>query len=225
LTGSRWLSDRGAAGGLGELRAAVFTALLNGRPVQALLPAGMPATAGPTGPAGAPAPPVSGTIHLTMPLSAWTGQSEKAAEAAGYGPVSAATGRALAAALAASPATRWCLTLTSPAGQALAHACAPRGHSPPPDPAAAAAWASDLTRHMQYLTRTDCTHLRAEPRYRPSAKLSHLIRVRQRRCCFPGCRRPATRADLDHTIPYDQGGRTCECGLAPACVPKSSTIR
>jgi HNH endonuclease len=33
----------------------------------------------------------------------------------------------------------------------------------------------------------------------------------------PYCRRPATRCDLDHTIPYDQGGRTCECNLAPLC--------
>jgi len=25
------------------------------------------------------------------------------------------------------------------------------------------------------------------------------------------------RCDDDHTIPYDQGGRTCECNLYPLC--------
>jgi hypothetical protein len=43
------------------------------------------------------------------------------------------------------------------------------------------------------------------------------VQVRQRRCSHPGCRRPAARCDLDHTIPFDQGGRTCECNLAPLC--------
>jgi HNH endonuclease len=44
-----------------------------------------------------------------------------------------------------------------------------------------------------------------------------VIGVRQRTCSFPGCRRPAARCDQDHTVPYDQGGRTCECNLAPLC--------
>ena len=28
---------------------------------------------------------------------------------------------------------------------------------------------------------------------------------------------PAIRCDEDHTLPYDQGGRTCECNLALLC--------
>jgi len=47
--------------------------------------------------------------------------------------------------------------------------------------------------------------------------LRHVVRVRQRTCSFPGCRRPAARCDQDHTVPHDQGGRTCECNLAPLC--------
>ena len=62
-----------------------------------------------------------------------------------------------------------------------------------------------------------CTHTRETAGYRPSEKLRHLIKIRDRRCSFPGCRRPATRCDDDHTIAYDQGGRTCECNLAPLC--------
>ena len=36
-------------------------------------------------------------------------------------------------------------------------------------------------------------------------------------CSARGCRQPAARCDLDHTVPYEQGGRTCECNLAPLC--------
>jgi hypothetical protein len=55
------------------------------------------------------------------------------------------------------------------------------------------------------------------PGYRPPRTLRHLIAVRQRTCGFPGCRRPATRCDDDHTIPWDQGGPTCACNLSPLC--------
>ena len=31
------------------------------------------------------------------------------------------------------------------------------------------------------------------------------------------CRQPAWRADLDHTIPWDQHGPTCSCNLGGRC--------
>jgi hypothetical protein len=62
-----------------------------------------------------------------------------------------------------------------------------------------------------------CAHARETRGYRPSETLRHLITIRDRRCSFPGCRRPAARCDDDHTIAYDQGGRTCECNLSPLC--------
>ena len=62
-----------------------------------------------------------------------------------------------------------------------------------------------------------CTHARETRSYRPSAALRHLIKIRDRRCSAPGLRRPAVRCDDDHTIAYDQGGRTCECNLSPLC--------
>jgi hypothetical protein len=55
------------------------------------------------------------------------------------------------------------------------------------------------------------------PRYRPPAALRRLIEQRDRRCCFPGCRRPARHCDADHTVPYHQGGATCPCNLALLC--------
>jgi hypothetical protein len=44
-----------------------------------------------------------------------------------------------------------------------------------------------------------------------------LVKTRNPRCTFPGCRRPAVTCDDDHTLAWLQGGRTCECNLAPLC--------
>ncbi len=65
--------------------------------------------------------------------------------------------------------------------------------------------------------RGPCDHARAEDRYRPSRTLRHLVNARNTTCTAPGCGRRATRCDLDHTDPHDQGGRTCECNLSPLC--------
>ena len=173
---------------------------------------GSAAGCGPGAGAGGPRP--GGTIHLTMPLAALAGLSDAAGEIAGYGPLTACDSRGLAARIAAGPAARWCLTLTGPGGQALGHACARTG------PAAGQpvlAWAAGLRPAIRRLEHAACRHHRESPRYRPPPALAHLVRIRQRQCCFPGCRRAAARCDLDHTIPYDQGGRTCECNLAPLC--------
>ena len=65
--------------------------------------------------------------------------------------------------------------------------------------------------------RGPCPHNSAEDRYRPSRKLQHLVRARNGTCAAPGCGRSAASCDLDHTDPHHQGGRTCECNLAPLC--------
>jgi len=62
-----------------------------------------------------------------------------------------------------------------------------------------------------------CTHRRETSAYRPSPALRHLINIRDRTCFFPLCRRPAVRCDHDHTVPFGQGGRTCECNIGPGC--------
>ncbi|GAA4685714.1 HNH endonuclease signature motif containing protein [Nocardioides nanhaiensis] len=48
-------------------------------------------------------------------------------------------------------------------------------------------------------------------------------RIKQRsrwtdpRCVYPHCNRPGDRCDCDHLKPYEQGGATCTCNLAPLC--------
>ena len=44
-----------------------------------------------------------------------------------------------------------------------------------------------------------------EPHYRPSHKLAEFVRCRDQTCRYPGCTKPATTADIDHTIPYPYG--------------------
>jgi hypothetical protein len=55
-----------------------------------------------------------------------------------------------------------------------------------------------------------------EPRYRPSTALDEFVRMRDLTCRAPGCDRPATVADIDHTTPYP-GGHTHPGGLKCYC--------
>ena len=59
-------------------------------------------------------------------------------------------------------------------------------------------------------------------RYQPSAALERAIRCRDLTCRFPGCSRPATHCDIDHTIPFNHdnpavGGATVESNLKCLC--------
>ncbi len=239
---ARALQDAGAAGSLDQLRAAVFSALLAGRDPESLIPAPDPDAAGqgaaPCGPGGPGWPagnspaagpgsasggvPVgglaalTGSVHLTLPAATWAGVADLPGEAAGIGPLDAWTSRDLAARLAAGGSlTRWSVTLLRPDGTAAAHARARAGPGPPGDLAGHRAWLTRL--RFTWLEPGTCSHASQATGYRPPSLLSHLVRARNRTCGYPGCRRPAAGCDLDHTIPYEQGGRTCPCNVAPLC--------
>jgi hypothetical protein len=178
--------------------------------------------------------PLAGSVNLTMPLATWLGLTDSPGHAAGFGPLDASDSRALGQALAARPDTKWCLTVTGPDGQPVAHGCARARPSPrrrrraasgsrdrpavgsrdgPGEQAQDAVWTFTLTR----LDRSECDHTWETPAYEPSAGLRHLVRIRHLTCMFPGCRRPAAQCDADHTLAYDRGGRSCLCNLAPLC--------
>ena len=124
--------------------------------------------------------------------------------------------------------------MLNPDGTAAAHGCLPGRHPPPglhnltitPGPAPGPApppgtspqdWISALGAQLTPVSRGTCTHEHAEPGYRPSRKLRHLVWARNDHCTAPGCGRPAVRCDLDHTLAWEHGGITCECDLAPLC--------
>jgi hypothetical protein len=237
---ARALKRAGRPGSLDQIRAGVFLALLSGQSPADLLAAAGPAAAGPAaGPAAGAADPgaglvrwppgLTGTINLTMPLTTWLGIADGPGVIAGHGPADAWAGRQIAAAIAAGQAGRYCVTVTTGAGQPLGHACAttppppragPAGHGPPGPggtgpPGDITGWLAGLK--IGPLAAAPCDHRHETPGYRPGRRLEHLVKIRNPACTAPGCRRPATRSDLDHITPYDQGGRTCECNLHTPC--------
>lgn len=57
----------------------------------------------------------------------------------------------------------------------------------------------------------------AECGYRASQRLGDFVRCRDLTCRFPGCDRAAIRCDLDHTIPFGEGGFTHASNLKCLC--------
>jgi Domain of unknown function (DUF222) len=153
-------------------------------------------------------PSLAALITITVPLGTVQGLSEEPGNADGFGPLDAETARDLLAAGARNPRTRWCITAVAPDGTAAAHACAPGARHGPPDPRALI---------YSNVIRGPCHHAQAQRTYRPSRKLRHLVNARNTTCTAPGCSQPAARCDLDHTDPWEHGGPTCACNLAPLC--------
>ena len=252
------------------------------------------------------------------------GFSDVPGEVAAFGPLDADVTRNLVGAAGLHPATRWCVTVVDPDGQAVGHGCARRKHSPPtsspagdsdppgdrpggndrpsgggnrpgggdppggndrpsgggnrpgggdppggndrpsgggnrpgggngaprngggngpprngggerrpeggsgksaPDPPSALhglnlqarTFIQQLGVKITPLAVGTCDHRNEEQGYQLSRRLRHLIAARTMYCSAPGCRRPATRCDFDHTIAYEAGGRSCECNVRPLC--------
>ena len=60
--------------------------------------------------------------------------------------------------------------------------------------------------------------------YEVPDRIAEPVALRDVSCVFPWCARPARRlkpdehpCDNDHPVPYDQGGPTCSCQIAPLC--------
>ena len=57
----------------------------------------------------------------------------------------------------------------------------------------------------------------AEPRYIPSGRLAEFVRCRNLTCRAPGCDEPAIHCDIDHSIPYADGGPAHPSNLKCVC--------
>ena len=53
--------------------------------------------------------------------------------------------------------------------------------------------------------------------YIPSQQLVDFLMARDRTCRFPGCAQPGNRTDIDHAIPWDEGGETSPENLGLLC--------
>jgi hypothetical protein len=162
---------------------------------------------------------------LVVPWDPARGRPSGAAELPGYGLLDQDDTMDLLHAAGQHPASRWCLTATGPDGTATAHACIPgsrtldaiRAASQGSGMAGAAGLAAALDVRLEPVIRGACDHAQAEPQYRPSRKLRHLVMARNARCVAPGCGSPAASCDQDHTREWEDGGITCGCNLAPLC--------
>jgi hypothetical protein len=184
----------------------------------------------------------AGRTHLTVPLATLLGLADRPGELPGLGPVDPWLARDLAAASAANPKTSWCLSVTDSRGRAGGHACArpePRSQAPPgPDPPGFTvtqagpgppdgygtwrlttgipgqrAWIFTL----DPIPAGDCDHRYQANGHDPGVKLRHLTQIRHATCTGPMCERPSGRADFEHNIPFEKGGRTCLCNTGPKC--------
>jgi hypothetical protein len=212
---------------LDRLRALALTDLTQGRnPLDRIKPAPGPAPAAdpsPDSPAAPSPAPLPALINLIVPAGTLLGWSAAPAQAGGWGLLDAGDTRALVTAAAEHPATRWCVTLTSPDGTALAHGCARGSHprllsdlQPQPPPAQLIELLRRLSPTFTPVAQGSRDHPAAEDGYVPSRKLRHLVQARTATCDAPGCQNPAASADLDHTVPWPDGP-TSQANLAPRC--------
>jgi hypothetical protein len=203
-------------------------------------PAPAPPPGGPL--AGMIPPGFAGQVTLTIPEATVTGRADRPGELGGIGPVDPDLARDLAQAAARNPRSTWCVTVTDSQGHAIGHGCArpvkrrkPDGHDPPGSPGFTftltdqpgppggyGTWRlstgqQDLLIKIGPIPTGDCDHRWQARGHDPGVMLRHLAEVRHATCTGPGCRRPAARADFEHNIPYEAGGRTCLCNGNPEC--------
>lgn len=77
-------------------------------------------------------------------------------------------------------------------------------------------WAADGELE-RILTHPITGHVITADTYAPTASLRRYLRARDVVCRFPGCRRPAHRSELDHTVAWQDGGKTHPGNLGHLC--------
>jgi hypothetical protein len=87
----------------------------------------------------------------------------------------------------------------------------------PVDPETARLLAANAPGFDRILTHPISGAVLAVDRYRSTEELRRHLRVRDEHCRFPGCRMPARRCDIDHTIDHALGGQTSAANLAHLC--------
>jgi hypothetical protein len=184
--------------------------------------------AGPSAAAGA-APVVN--FHLILTEGTLDPETDAPGFIPGWGWITGAAARDLVTAGSANPASRWCVTETdSQTGEAVRHGCArgphrwtpgDGGHSrdgPPatgPPASGITGFIASLHLVMEPIARHPGDDGHREPGHDPSRKLTHLITARNATCATPGCDASAFFSDMEHRIPYDEGGETSEHNIDP----------
>ena len=226
--------------GIGRLRADVFLALLRGTLKTTEPPAdpSQPSTTSTTGAAGGSAgdsvagkePAWTGVDDLVADVIAQTARAELGAFTRDLpgrhrelGPLIAHAGQCLTASLTGLR-ERWCTpTPRTRTGRDAGTRDAGTRDASTRDAGTRDAGARDAgardagTRDASAREGPGGRDGHGHPGYRPPDAMRRLLEHRDRRCCFPGCRRPVRHCDADHSIPFHRGGVTCPCNLAMLC--------
>ncbi|GAA5148619.1 hypothetical protein GCM10023321_11160 [Pseudonocardia eucalypti] len=199
-------------------------------------PAPMP---GPAGSEREPLGRVTG-IEVRARLDSLAGVNQLPGELPGWGPILAHTARRAAA---RQHHGQWRWAVTDQEGYLLAEGITRRrpATGPPPYeagggivelaiPATVLArlatdppptWAgviSDIATQYQHThTTPDADSEGQAGRRLPGHALRRYVQIRDRTCTAPGCRRPATQSEQDHTHDHQHGGPTTHTNLGPGC--------
>lgn len=84
--------------------------------------------------------------------------------------------------------------------------------------------AAEVPSLVRLITDPVTEQILATDNYRPTQALRRYLRARDGRCRCPSCNRSVWRCDIDHTIPYSEGGLTEAGNLAHLC-PGHHTIK
>lgn len=183
-------------------------------------------------------------VEIRIGLTTLLGLDDHPAELPGWGPILAQDARLL---VSRQHAAEWCFAITDPDGYLLhggitrirpciattgicrggaveIHVSETRlrelAWSPDLPPEWAGFVAELARRHVAWCARPGDRDacLDEHPRSRfPHLGLRRHVRLRDRTCVAPGCRRPARKADQDHTRDHAHGGITVRANLAPLC--------
>jgi hypothetical protein len=168
-------------------------------------------------------------VNLTLPvfllpLLTVLGLADNPGEAGRTGIADPELVRQLAAsAAAAGDGSRWHLTLVDDLGRPVGHGCQddtpgmnPGKRGTPVTISLPGKGGTTFPVHPIPLDG-DCDHRFEVPGHDPSPLLRHLVQIRDGSCVEPGCARSAVRCDFEHSIPFENGGRTCSCNGNSKC--------
>lgn len=78
-------------------------------------------------------------------------------------------------------------------------------------------WCGRTDRRLTVLPVFDLDEHEQVDQYEIKGRMRQREQLAHPTCVFPWCTRPSHRCDLDHRVPYDEGGASCDCNLAPLC--------
>jgi Domain of unknown function (DUF222) len=187
---------------------------------------------------------VQGMLDLSLSWGTLIGKSAEPGYLGQLGPITPSQAKQLAEIATGDPAADWRVVVTGPDNRVLSVGRVPRklaragpaglvrritvsitydqlaqptADLPPALARVLSAAERAVGRVARDAARDYCAHAEETSAYRPTPWLREFVIARDQTCRFLTCRQPAWRCDLDHTEPYDQGGRTCDCNLGCLC--------